>query len=265
MHLTAVQDLSQSLSRHRRLWVNLAVRDIRLRYRRTVLGPFWTVLSNGVLIVSLGLVYSILWQLPTRELLPYFCAGYVTWTMFTLMVNESALAFIHADPIIKSLSLPYVVHLMRVLVRNLILFAHSLAVYAAVMLYFRVWPGWSLLIVPPALALLTLNFFWMGLLLAILCTRFRDVLQVVTSVLQVVFFVTPIFWPPERLGSAKIARLVLVDANFVFHLIDAVRAPLIGHVPHRLTWLVLGVTAVLGNALALWMFSRYRRQLAFWL
>ena len=51
------------------------------------------------------------------------------------MVNESALAFIHADPIIKSLSLPYVVHLMRVIVRNLILFAHSLVVWAAVMLY----------------------------------------------------------------------------------------------------------------------------------
>ncbi|MEQ1726972.1 MAG: ABC transporter permease [Vicinamibacterales bacterium] len=265
MQLSATQDLAASLRTHWRLWLNLGIRDTRGRYRRTVLGPFWTVLSNAVMIVSLGLVYSILWKLPVRELLPYFCAGYITWTMLTTVVSESAVAFIGADPIIKSLSLPYLVHILRVIWRNLILFAHSLVVYAAVMIYFRLWPGASLLLLPPALLLLSLNFLWISLVVAVVCTRFRDVIQVVASVLQVLFFVTPIFWPVERLEGIRMATFVLADANFAYHLVDVVRGPLIGEAPHALTWIFLIVSAILGNVFALAFFERHRRHLAFWL
>jgi len=265
MQLNAAEDLTASIQTHWRLWLNLGLRDTRGRYRRTALGPFWTVLSNAVMILSLGLVYSILWKIQIRDMLPYFCAGYITWNLFTTVVNESAVAFVMADAIMKSLTLPYLVHIFRVIWRNVIVFAHSLVVYAAVMLYFHIWPGRSLLLLAPGLVLLFVNFFWISLSVAIVCTRFRDVTQVVASLLQVLFFVTPIFWPVARLEGARMATFVLADANFAYHLIDVVRGPLIGQPPGALTWAYLTVTAVLGNLFALAVFERNRRKLAFWL
>ena len=265
MQLNAVQDLNVSVRSYWRLWMNLGIRDIRGRYRRTVIGPFWTVLSNAVMIVSLGLVYSILWKLPVRELLPYFCAGYITWTMFTTVVNESSGAFIGADAIIKSLGLPYLLHILRVVWRNLLLFAHSLVVYAAVMVAFKIWPGRALLLAPFGLLVLSVNLFWISLVVAIVCTRFRDVIQVVTSLLQVLFFLTPIFWPVDRLDGVPIARFVLADANLAYHFVEVVRAPLMGRAPSALTWTYLIATGLAGNALAMVFFNRYRARVAFWL
>jgi ABC-type polysaccharide/polyol phosphate export permease len=267
MPLSAADDLSASL-RHWRIWTNLAFRDIRGRYRRTVIGPFWTVLNSAVLIVSLGLVYALLWRISVREMLPYFCAGYLVWTLFTIVVSESAVAFISADPIIKSLNLPYLMHVFRVIWRNLIVFAHSLVVYVVLMAYLRIWPGAALWLLVPALLLVTLNVLWIGVIVAVACTRFRDLIQVVTSLLQVLFLVTPIVWPVTLLdgqGSARMARILLSDANFAYHLVDVVRAPLIGAAPSALTWTVLTVTAVAGNLAALAVFSRWRSQIAFWL
>jgi len=265
MHATAVEDLKASIGNHWRLWANLGLRDIRGRYRRTVIGPFWTVLSSFIMIFSLGLVYALLWKIDTREFLPYFCAGYITWVLFTTTVNESCSAFISAEAIIKSLSLPYLVHIFRVIWRNLLVFAHNLVVYAVVLIFFQIWPGWTLLWVPVGLLLVSLNLLWLGLVVSVLSARFRDMIQIVASILQVFFFITPIFWPVERVKDVPIAKLVLADANLAYHLVEIVRAPLSGKEPATLTVIVVVCTAVLGNLLGMIFFNKMRSRIAFWL
>ena len=114
------------------LWFNLAWKDIRSRYRRTVIGPFWTVLSTATLVEALGFVNATLWHVQISVYLPFFCAGYIAWLLFITIVNESGSSLIAAEASIKAIRIPYSVFVLRVLTRNLIVFGHNLLVFALV-------------------------------------------------------------------------------------------------------------------------------------
>lgn len=259
-----LRDLRQGLGSYH-LWFNLAWNDIRSRYRRTVLGPFWTVLSTATLVGALGMVNSILWHTAVSVYLPFFCAGYISWLLFLSIVNESGSALIVGEATIKSMRIPYFVFVFRVLLRNLIVFVHNLSVFVVIAVIFGKWPSASTLLLPLGVALAVVNYAWISLLLAVICARFRDVVPLVTNVTTVLFFITPIFWQPAQLNSAPAARFALADANFAYHLIEVVRAPLLGQTPHALSYVYLGVTGVAGFALCALFLRRFYDRVAYWL
>ena len=80
------------------------------------------------------------------------------------------------------------------LVRNLVTFAHNVTIIPLLYLVFGIWPGWPVLLAPIGLAIVTVNGFWIGLLVGTLCARFRDMPQIVASLMQIAFFVTPVMW-----------------------------------------------------------------------
>ncbi len=113
----------------------------------------------------------------------------------------------------------------------------------------------------PGLALICLNGLWLAFLLGLVSARFRDVPQIVASVVQVAFFLTPIIWKPELLPG----RALVLDLNPFFHFVELVRAPLLGQVPGLASWLaVLGITLG-GWLVTLGMYRRYRWRIAYWL
>jgi len=248
-----------------RLWLTLGWRDIRARYRRTVLGPFWTVASAAVLIFSLGGVYSILWKVDISIFLPYFSAGYIVWTLIVANTNESTAAFTAGQDIIRSYRMPYSMHILRVLWRNILVFMHALSVHLVVVLFIGAGLNWNFLLVIPGLALVVLNSLWVGIAIATICTRFRDVAQVVASIMQVMFFVTPIFWQADRISSQPLAELVLVRANPLFHLVDVVRRPLIGEIPSYESYVFLTISLVVGLLAVATLMGRSYRRLSYWL
>ena len=145
--------------------------------------------------------------------------------------------------------------------RNLIIFAHNIVSFVFVAAIFSIWPGWVGLLALPGLALLCLNGLWAALLLGLVSARFRDLPQIVASVIQVAFFLTPIIWKPGQLHG----RAVIVGLNPFFHFMELVRAPLLGQAPGLTSWLaVLGIT-VGGWLVTFAMYRRYRRRIAYWL
>lgn len=247
------------------LWFNLAWKDIRSRYRRTVIGPFWTVLSTATLVGALGFVNATLWHIEISVYLPFFCAGYIAWLLFITIVNESGSSLIAAEASIKAIRIPYSVFVLRVLTRNLIVFGHNLLVFALVALIFAITPKPSLFLLPVGLALAMANYLWISLLLAVICARFRDVIQLVANLSTILFFVTPVFWQPQQLDSVPAARFLLADANFAYHLVDIVRAPLLGRAPDGLSFVYLSAAAVLGFALTSAFLRRFYSRIAYWL
>jgi ABC-type polysaccharide/polyol phosphate export permease len=113
--------------------------------------------------------------------------------------------------------------------------------------------------------LFILNLFWMGLLLATICSRYRDVNQLLANFIQIAFFVTPIFWQVEILDSKPAIKFLLADINPIYHLIELIRSPLTGHVPSLLTFGFTSLMAVIGLSFSIYIFSRYRGRLAFWI
>src|SRR6185312_8321099 len=102
---------------------------------------------------------------------------------------------------------------------------------------------------------------WIGMLAGIASARFRDVPQIVISIMQFAIFFTPIFWQPARLGAAR----AFLMFNPFYYMLEAVRAPLLGASPAENTYLILSAMAVLGWALTFTVFTRTRRRIVHYL
>jgi ABC-type polysaccharide/polyol phosphate export permease len=257
----ALQDLRHGLHRSD-LWLLLGWVDIRRRYRRSALGPFWLTLSMGVMIAGIALVNSGLFGVGVGELLPSSAIGVVLWTMISTCVIEGCTAFTASEVIILQSRQPFTVHVLRVLWRNLVIFLHNLVIPIGVLVF---WPPKHLLDVPLSLLGLVIvigNISAASLLLGVLCTRFRDLPQIVASVLQIAFFVTPIFWLPSQLGGHR--RLVM-ELNPVYYLLEIVRTPMLGEIPSAWAWVISLAMLVIGWAVALIFFTRFRRRIPYWL
>ena len=241
----------------------LGWQDIRQRYRRSSLGPFWLTISMGVLIGALGFVFSNLFGAPMKEFLPFLTIGLILWALITTVLNEGCTGFTDAEAMIKQISLPPFIHILRVLWRNLIIFAHNLVIFPLVLLVFWMPVKATVFLSIFGLVLLIINLTWMALLLGVFCTRYRDIPQIVSNLLQVFFYLTPIIWMPHLLP--KRASMLLLDANPFFHLIEIVRAPLLGSLPSALNWQVSIIFAVVGWLIAVLFYGRFRSRIAYWL
>ena len=255
----ALQDVVEGACAFR-LWGMLGWQDIRQRYRRSTLGPFWLTISMGALVGGLGVLYAGLFRMDVADYLPFVAAGLIIWGLLSGLITEGCAAFIGAEGIIKQVNLPLSVHVYRVVWRNLIVFAHNVAIYVAAAVIFSIQPGWTGLLVLPGLALLCLNGVWMGLLLGLVSARFRDVPQIVASVVQVAFFLTPIIWKPELLPD----RAFVLDLNPFFHLVELVRAPSLGQAPGLVSWFAAAGITLGGWLVTLLMYRRYRWRIAYW-
>lgn len=245
-----------------RIWILLGTNDIRQRYRRSTVGPFWITASIAVLVIGLGVLYSAIFNQPIKEYLPYVATGFVVWSLIGGMITEGCTTFLEAEGYAKQLTLPLSVYVLRTLFRNLFTFAHNLIIVPFVWLIFLVPIGWSFLLVIPGVLLIALNGFWIMLLLGTLSARFRDLPQIVSSVMQVIFFLTPVIFRSDQLTPAAHAAM---DLNPFAALLALARDPLVGRVPTAFEYgFVIGIL-LFGWALALPIYAKFRTRITYWL
>jgi len=257
----AIQDVVEGLLSWR-LWLRIAWMDTVRRYRRTTIGPFWTTASVAVFISTVGIMYSQVFHQEIHTYLPYLASGFIVWAPLTTYLTESCGSFFGAEGILKQMKMPYTIFVIAAIVRNVILFFHNFIVYIIVFLIFQPPLNANTLLAFPAMLLLLINAVWVGILMALICTRFRDLLQVVAALLQAAFFVTPIFWNASQAGGL---RSMFVDFNFLYHFVVILRAPLLGEAPAMADWYAVFACTGVGWALALWMFHRYYNRIIFWI
>ena len=256
----AIADVIDGAKLWRLAWM-LGWFDIRLRYRGSMLGPFWLTLSTAVMVGALGVLYSALFNMSLRDYLPFLAISQILWAFISTTVSEGCTSFTAVDSIVRSVRMPFVLHAMRSVVRNVLVLAHNLVVVVAVYAYFSFWPGMGLLLTIPAMVMWLINALAITLLLGAFCARFRDVSPIVASVMQIMFFISPIIWKPEQLG-AKAAYLPL---NPFFSLLEIMRAPMLGESASLTIWISACIYTLLlcGGSWA--FFVRARGRLAFWL
>ena len=243
------------------LWTQLAWNDIKRRYRRSFFGPLWSTLSIVVFTAALGPLYASLMGLSLQEYVPHLVLGMVTWNLVTGVMIEGCREFVQSASYIKSVKLPYSAFVYRLVCRNLIVFAYQLPVFfiAALALGKPVTVSW--LLAAPGLLLLLLNALWLGFFCSLVATRFRDFIEFLSSILRILFFMTPIIWMPGHSERFKI----LADFNPFYHFIELVRAPLLSQAPTAVTWISAALIGVAGTTVALAMFTRYRSRISFWI
>lgn len=238
----------------------LAFLEIKQRYRRSVLGPFWITLSTGVMILGMGPIYGRIFNQDLGHYYQYIAVGFVFWGFISSYVNEVCLAFIDAEGLIKQVKLPYSAYIVKTLIKNILLLAHNSVVLLIVFLIFPPLNYAELPLVLVGFALLILNLFWVGFVLSTICARYRDVPPVVSSINQVLFFLTPILWEVGSLGSKR----ELTNWNPVYYLIEIVRAPLMGVEIQSYFWYVALGMAIFGWIFSFLLFAKFRSRISYW-
>jgi lipopolysaccharide transport system permease protein len=255
----ALRDLANAV-RLWRLCTTLALLDIRLRYRGSMLGPFWLTLSTAVMVGAMGVIYGTLFRLDLREYLPFLAVSQVLWSFLASTTQESCFVFTVAEGMIRSVRMPFSLYSARIVLRNLIVLGHNLAVIVGVDLVLWTLPGREALLALPAMVLWLLDALALATLLGGLCARFRDIPPIVGSLMQMAFFVTPVIWKPELVG----AKQWMLPFNPFFSLLEIVRGPLLGEVPGAVVYVSALLWSGVLCAIAWLLFARVRGRIAFW-
>lgn len=260
--MNSVYEELKTLVTRWQVWYMLGNQDIKLKYRRSSLGPLWITLSMAVTIYSMGFLYGHLFRANALHYYPYLAASMLGWAYISRILDESSYAFISAETYIKNQASAMTPFIMRIVLRNTLVFAHNIVVFIPIILIFHLSVSWKLLLILPGFILIGINGIFWGSLLAIVGTRYRDFQQIVTSLMQVIYFLTPIMWLPSLL-PAKYRWVASYNPFNGF--LNLLRAPLLNKVLTMQNLLVIGLTTIVGFMLYCLFMKKFKHRIVFWL
>ncbi|MGH7194775.1 MAG: ABC transporter permease, partial [Candidatus Saccharimonadales bacterium] len=178
---------------YRELLYFLAWRDVKVRYKQTVLGAAWAVLQPALMMVVFSIFFGRMAHVDAGGL-PYplfvFC-GLLPWTFFAGAVANAAGSVVGSERLITKIYFPRVAIPFASVAAGLVDFAVAFSMLLALMLWYRVTPTWNLFLVPPLVFLFTLAALGVGTMLAALNVAYRDFRYVVPFLVQLWMFATP--------------------------------------------------------------------------
>lgn len=259
----AAQDIREGFGLWRLAWA-LGLSDIKLRYRGSALGPFWLTLSTAIMIGSMGFLYADLFHTDIHSYLPYLATSIILWNYLSMLVSDGCTCFTSSESLIKGTRMPFTVHALRSVVRNTIILAHNVVVIVGVYVIMGVPLSFYTLLAIPGLFIWLINGFAISLLFGAFCARFRDVPQIIASVIQIAFFVTPVMWNAKVMEAHPKGDL-LIRFNPFYYILEIVRAPLLGTpLTFDMVAKTLIITLVIVATAAI-AFARTRGRLAYWM
>ena len=243
------------------LWRAQAIQDVKNRYRRSWLGPFWITLSMLALIGGLGPLYAQLFMQPLQAYLPHLAVGVVVWSFVSSTTIELCSALHGSPDLLQSSSLPVGNYILRVVARNVIILAHNCIVAALVLAFTGIGLSSTMLEAIPALFVIIVAFVFYGYAISMIAARYRDVESLVATLTQLAFFLSPIVWRAEQLPAQRHFWMMF---NPFAWMIDLVRAPLLHQTPQLYSWpLLLGLT-ISACAAAVLVYSSCRHRISHW-
>jgi ABC-type polysaccharide/polyol phosphate export permease len=256
----AVTDIREGLRRWRS-WSYLSVENVKNRYRRTVLGPWWLTLQMVIFIVGMSIVFGQLLNNDLRRFLPYVGLGFMAFSLLSGLTSTAAVVFIAGSSTLKSTRQPLSNLVLRDVGVEFINFAHNMVIYLVFLMIGLVPLSPKILISLPIVVVIAANGLFVGLWLGIAVARFRDLQPFVNSILGVAIFFSPVFYNLDNLSPA--VRNLLVWNPFTY-LIMAFRAPLIGEPLLPSYYVGTAIVTAINVALGLAVFTRARSRLPYW-
>lgn len=245
------------------LAILLSYRDVRDTYKRSKLGPLWVVIALAVQVGVISGIFSLLLRQDLYVFLPHVAVGFVLWQLITQSLNESAVAFPQSEAILKQIYIPAFVPILRVFSKHMILFAHNILVVILAFLATGRDLSFTAFFAIPGFFLVAMNIFWVAVFVGIGGARFRDLPPIVAAFFTIGFYFTPIIWTLNQLPM-KFQELIIFGNPF-FHIIEVVRAPLLGEAPMAVTWVLLLVLGLGGNLAAYLLGRKLSWRINYWL
>lgn len=254
-------DLKEALLNWR-TWYYMGIAEVRQRYRRSVIGPIWVSLTMAVQALVMGYLLSMLFNQEANRFMPFVCISLIVWNYFSSSINEGAMCFISMSGIILQVRRSLWTYILLILWRNAIIFLHTIPVFLLVALAFGIYPRFNYFLIPFGVSLFLLNVAWMSCLAGVLSARFHDIPQIILNAMNVIIWLTPVYYNQNQLGhNAK----TLISLNPLTSMIEVVRGPFLNETPSAFNWLICIIFAVFGWGITFLVFSKYRSRIAFWI
>lgn len=235
--------------------------DTKARYRRSILGPFWIVLSTAIGVVGLGFLWSALLHIDKATFIPSLTVGLVIWQLLSGCITESPSVLVRYSGIIRNIKAPLFIYPMQLILRQLINFAHNcLVILVVLLIYPPPFLGLAELYALPGLVLVIANLLWLSALLGMLGARFRDIELFIGSIMPMLFFISPVIYRPSQ-GAIN---SLIIWFNPLTYMITAIRDPILGDTPPLAVYAVLTAILVVGWALTALLYTLKYRRISFW-
>jgi ABC-2 type transport system permease protein/lipopolysaccharide transport system permease protein len=207
-------------------------------------------------------VSSLLFKIPLDTMLPHLAIGMVLWIFMTSFITEGVTIFSANVHFFLNQKMPFSVVVFALIYKALITLVHNAITVICVFLWFRVSINFNILLFIPALLLTIITGFYTAYIVGMLCARFRDFQHILTNVITIAFYITPVFWKENIIPEGS--RWVM-HYNPFSHFLLILREPLLGRVPPFENWLIcLGITALLA-IIGSYVINKYRNNLIYWL
>jgi ABC-type polysaccharide/polyol phosphate export permease len=259
--MLGVTDLLRGLDNWR-LSHLMGLGEIRRRYARSRIGQFWLMISMGIMVVALGLVWSTLWRQPVADLMPFVAISLIVWTMITGTLGEAATVFPSNGAIFLNQGMSFSTAIYALVYRHLLIFLHNVPIIVITILLFFVPAGRIALVALLGFGFLLLALVWTSYLVAIACVRYRDLTQVVQNGLMVMFFITPVLWKPDQIPPGE---HYLLSLNPFAAMLAVVREPLLGQLPTLNDWIAAAAFSIGGFVVALPIIGYCQRRIIYWI
>ena len=241
--------------------VKLALGELRAKYRRTMLGPFWIVLSLAFGSVGLGFLWSHLWGGPYKDIIPNITLGFLVWMFIVGTIIDSTVCFSNSSRLIRNMKLPVTFFPMLCFVRQFLTFLHSLIIVAVVLFIFPPKDPIYLLLFLPGLFLVSVTLLLISFFIGAISARFRDIPPLVSSIMPMLFFLTPVLFRIQQAGD--IAWLIWLNPFTYF--ITLLRDPLSGYFPGVTVILISLAIFAISYVLLCTVVAPKLRKIVFWI
>lgn len=253
----AIGDLKGGFSRWR-VWVALASEDISDQHRRTTLGPLWLLLNYLAFAGTFILIFGRGEGIPDYQ--SYVAIGLFVWLYMSELITQSVTLFSREESFIKGTSLPVSVYVLRLTMQSVIRAGYMLAGCLVFLLIAGTPISFGWLWAAAGLALIFMIAPAAITVFAMAGTFFPDLQFIVSNIMRLGLFLTPIFW---TVGEGDGFRQLLSDWNPFTYFLDIVRTPVLtGELP-AFSLSLCAVTGVLIWLAALILLGRFRRQIVF--
>lgn len=202
----------------------LVKKQMLLRYRRTKLGYLWTFLNPLLMMSVLSVVFSAILNVPFKEYALFFFSGMIVWNYINFSVVQTSNAIVDNEALIKKIYIPKQLFPISISIALLIDAIISFFPIFFIMIYLGVDFNISLLSLPLSYFIIFIFVSGLGFFVSTATVFFRDLGYIIPTILQAVFFLTPILYPKSRISSGLVETLF--NLNPITYFISLVRTPL---------------------------------------
>ena len=248
---------------HWRIFGIMGINDIRKRYARSRVGQFWLTISLAINIFTMGVVWSYLFKMPVAQYLPFLAVGTILWTYISTCIIEGTNLYIISSSYLRELNIPKITYLNSLIVRNIIVLGHNILVLIPIYFFFSI-PISFINIIFSVIGLITASIFLFPVIIfiSLVSLRFRDLPNIIASIMQIAFYVTPIMWN-VNLMPERFQPYIILNPFAVF--LSICRDPLFSIDTPISYWIAAIIYIILAWLIGFLLFSKFRTRIIYWI